>query len=119
MPCEVVFFEDYDQLIAKTAQYSGRAEGWLLYPALGLCGESGEVAEKVKKLLRNSNKQYAHELTASERLELLKECGDSLWYISAMSTSLGSSLQEVAQINADKLLSRLERGVVKSEGDNR
>lgn len=112
-------FEEYDQLIAKTAQYTGRAAGWLLYPALGLCGEAGEVAEKVKKLLRNSGKEYAAELTSSERLELLKELGDSQWYISALATALGSSLSEVAQINADKLLSRLERGVVKSEGDNR
>lgn len=112
-------FEEYDQLIAKTALYGGREGGWLLYPALGLCGEAGEVAEKVKKLLRNSNKQFASELTGSERLELLKEIGDCIWYCSALATTLRSSLSEVAQINADKLLSRLERGVVKSEGDNR
>jgi len=112
-------FESYDDLITKTAQYSGRDRGWLLYPALGLCGEAGEVAEKIKKLCRNAGKEYASDLTASERLELLKEIGDTMWYCSAIASSLGSNLAEVAQINADKLLSRLERGVVKSEGDNR
>lgn len=112
-------FNDYQALITKTAQYPGRDQGWLIYPALGLAGEAGEVTEKVKKLLRNSSKQYADDLSVAERLALVNEAADVLWYVTALVTTLGYSLEEAAQINADKLLSRLERGVVKSEGDNR
>lgn len=112
-------FNDYQLMVQKTAQYPGRDRGWLIYPALGLAGEAGEVTEKIKKHLRNSNKENADDLSASERLELVKEATDCLWYVTALVTTLGYSLEEAAQINADKLLSRLERGVVKSEGDNR
>lgn len=112
-------FEQYEAMVQKTAQYPGREEKSLTYPVLGLCGESGEIAEKVKKLLRNRGKQLGTELTAEEQLDLMKEVGDVLWYTAAFAWSIGSSLEEVAQMNANKILDRLARNVIKSEGDNR
>lgn len=87
----------------------------LMAQLLGLVGESGEVAEKVKKILRD--KQGV--LSADDTQELLKELGDILWYVNAVSHLLGSSLEEVARMNLDKVLSRKARGVTKGQGDNR
>lgn len=82
---------------------------------LGLVGESGEVAEKFKKLIRDKNGQLSKE----DRTEIIKELGDILWYINAVAQLLGSDLSAVAQSNLDKVLSRKERGVTKGSGDNR
>lgn len=87
----------------------------LMAQLLGLVGESGEVAEKVKKVLRDKNGV----LSADDTKELLKELGDVLWYVNAVSQLLGSSLEEVAQANLEKVLSRKARGVTKGHGDNR
>ncbi len=82
---------------------------------LGLVGESGEVAEKIKKIIRNNDGQMSEE----ERLEVIKELGDVLWYISTLSSYLGADLEAVAQTNIDKLADRRERDVIASTGDNR
>lgn len=87
----------------------------LLSQVFGLVGESGEVAEKFKKLIRDKKGVIAEE----DKQEILKELGDILWYINSVSHLLGSSLEEVAQKNLDKVLSRKERGVTKGSGDNR
>ncbi len=81
----------------------------------GLMGESGEVAEKFKKLIRDKQGKISEE----DRQEILKELGDILWYVNAVSNLLGSSLDEVAQKNLDKVLSRKTRGVTHGSGDNR
>lgn len=86
-----------------------------IYPILGLVGEAGEVAEKIKKV----NRVGRSEFTDEERKEILKELGDVLWYMSQLSTELGLSLEEVASKNIEKLQSRLKRGVINSDGDNR
>lgn len=83
----------------------------VIYPALGLSGESGEIAEKVKKSLRG-DKPLVKE-------DVLKELGDVLWYITSMSDDLGYTLEDVMNQNIEKLSSRKERGVVKGDGDNR
>lgn len=98
----------------KTAEYPKIGEGFV-YPVLGLVGEAGEVAEKIKKLFRNDGGI----LTDSHRTEIKKEIGDVLWYMAAPSRELGFSLNDVAQANIEKLRSRKERGVLKSTGDNR
>lgn len=87
----------------------------LLAQVFGLVGESGEVAEKFKKLIRD--KQGV--ISEDDRQEILKELGDILWYINAVSHLLGSDLEEVAQKNLDKVLSRKARGVQQGSGDNR
>lgn len=93
----------------------GDISAQLMSQIFGLVGESGEVAEKIKKLLRDKQGK----LSSEDKAELLKELGDILWYINSVSHLLGSSLQEVADINLSKVLSRKSRGVTKGSGDNR
>jgi NTP pyrophosphatase (non-canonical NTP hydrolase) len=87
----------------------------LLSQVFGLMGESGEVAEKFKKLIRDKKGVISEE----DKAEIIKELGDILWYINSVSYLLGSSLEEVAQKNLDKVLSRKERGKTQGSGDNR
>lgn len=87
----------------------------LISQVFGLMGESGEVAEKFKKLIRDKHGKISEE----DKQEILKELGDILWYINAVSHLLDSSLEEVARKNLDKVLSRKERGVTHGSGDNR
>lgn len=87
----------------------------LMAQILGLVGESGEVAEKVKKLIRDQGGK----LTDENKKEMLKELGDILWYVNAVAHLLGSNISEVADANLQKVLSRKERGVTKGSGDNR
>lgn len=107
-------FDEYSHEAALTAIYPLRGEN-PYYPALGLCGEAGEVAEHIKKVMRDDRMN----LTA-ERQELLKkELGDVLWYVNALCLELGVSLSDVAAANLEKLKSRQERGVLNGSGDNR
>jgi NTP pyrophosphatase (non-canonical NTP hydrolase) len=103
-------FDDYDVAAEKTAQYPTLSPGLPIYPALGLCGESGEFAEKIKKAIRDGT---------FDRESALKELGDVLWYLSACARDLGSSLDEVAQGNLQKLASRAVRGKIAGSGDER
>ena len=82
----------------------------LAFHTLGLCGEAGEVAEKVKKNYRDQ------ELS---REDLLREFGDVLWYLSAVAGDLGYSLEDVARANILKLEDRRRRGVERGSGDHR
>lgn len=87
----------------------------LLGQVFGLVGESGEVAEKFKKLIRD--KQGA--LSQEDKDELVKELGDILWYVNSVAHLLGSDIEEVATRNLDKLASRKQRGKLHGSGDNR
>lgn len=82
---------------------------------LGLSGEAGEVAEKMKKILRDKGGQ----MTDEDKKEFIKELGDILWYINSTALYLGYTLDDVAQANLDKVLSRKARGVSHGSGDNR
>lgn len=82
---------------------------------LGLVGEAGEVAEKFKKILRDKDGV----LSDQDKTEIIKELGDVLWYVSALSHYLGISLEEVAAGNLEKVIGRRERGVTHGKGDNR
>ena len=79
----------------------------------GLCSEAGEVAGAHKKFIRGDYDK------ANAISELVKEMGDVLWYLAGLAEEIGYSLQEIAQINIDKLSSRKERGVIKGKGDQR
>ena len=85
------------------------------YPILGLCGESGEVAEKVKKVMRDDNGKF----DANHIEEIKKELGDVLWYLANLASELNLTLEEVAQSNLDKLQSRQKRDTLRGSGDNR
>lgn len=89
-------------------------QGWV-YPALGLAGEAGEVADKLKKVVRDHNG-----VVTPETLDLVKgELGDVMWYVSQLARELGLTLEEVAQGNLDKLASRKRRNKLSGKGDNR
>ena len=107
-------FEEYQKLSRKTAIYPNKDNNFV-YPTLGLAGESGEVAEKIKKILRDNN-GVVDDL---KKQELAKELGDVLWYVSQLATELGLSLDEIASLNIEKLYSRFDRNKISGEGDNR
>jgi NTP pyrophosphatase (non-canonical NTP hydrolase) len=111
-------FDQYESEIVMLAAYPNVGHN-MVYPALGMVGESGEVAEKVKKFWRNTNRTDGNDLTLDERQMLAKEVGDVLWYASALSREIGMTLGEVAALNSAKLRDRRERNVIKSEGDSR
>jgi NTP pyrophosphatase (non-canonical NTP hydrolase) len=104
---------EYQRLSRRTAEYPRQA--WLTYPALGLAGEAGEVAEHAKKAIRDD----AGQVTDERRSAMAKELGDVLWYVSQLATELGLELEEIAATNLEKLLSRQRRGVLSGSGDER
>lgn len=113
-------FDEYQAHAMETAIYPDE----LLYPVLGLVGEAGEVADKVKKFYRDNQFEVScedavAELPAMLRLEIAKELGDVLWYVSAIASDLGYSLEEIAELNIEKLDSRQKRNRLKGNGDNR
>ena len=101
-------FDDYQTKAGTFAQYPKENEA--TYLALGLTSEAGEVADKIKKKIRDG---------VFDRKELAKELGDSLWYISQMATHLDYNMSEIAQMNVDKLSSRTVRHKIQGSGDNR
>ncbi len=104
---------DYQRLSRRTAEYP--RETWLSYPALGLAGEAGEVAEHAKKALRDDGGT----VSAERRAAMAKELGDVLWYVAQLASELGLELEEIAEGNLEKLLSRQRRGVLSGSGDDR
>lgn len=108
----------YQERARATADYPLLGEN-LLYPAIGAGEEAGEILGKVKKLWRNKGKTAAKDLTQEEKDAIIKEVGDNLWYLAAMCNELGITLQYAGEVNLAKLADRRERGVIKSEGDNR
>jgi NTP pyrophosphatase (non-canonical NTP hydrolase) len=107
-------FEEYQRESQKTAIYPDAGKNFL-YPVLGIAGESGEVADKVKKIFREKEGI----LDDHAREELTKELGDLLWYVSQFATEIGVSLDDVAQKNIEKTQSRMERDTLLGDGDNR
>jgi NTP pyrophosphatase (non-canonical NTP hydrolase) len=87
----------------------------LFYATLGLTGEAGEVANKVKKIYRDND----GELTEEKREELKGELGGVLWYVTALAQELDLTLEELFQYNYDQITDRQERGVLHGSGDNR
>ena len=98
----------YQKAAAKTAIY--KTEHSILYPALGLGGEAGEVSNKVKKMLRDGT---------FDKQAIADELGDVLWYVAALSRDLNISMQDLAMKNLEKLYGRKARGTLKGSGDKR
>jgi|TARA_R110001583_G_scaffold47350_5_gene148376 NTP pyrophosphatase (non-canonical NTP hydrolase) len=106
-------FNSYQKQSSQTAVYD--SVDLVIYPALGLFSEAGEVAGKVKKVLRDKGGNFLPE----DKLEIADELGDVLWYIAAMCNDLNINMEDVAQNNLNKLNSRMARNVIKGSGDYR
>ncbi len=109
-----MLLRDYQARSRHTAAYPDAGDN-IVYPTLGLAGEAGEVAEKVKKLLRDDGGVLSDE----RRAALGAELGDVLWYVAQVATEAGLDLEALAQANLDKLASRAQRGVLSGSGDER
>jgi NTP pyrophosphatase (non-canonical NTP hydrolase) len=107
-------FDDYQRLSRVTAKYPPIGHA-VIYPALGLTNEAGEVAGKIKKVFRDKEGVIGD----ADREALKAELGDVLWYLAQIATELGLSLDDIAQHNLNKLMSRLERGKIGGDGDAR
>lgn len=104
-------FSEYEKQAVETAKYPNVGHNFV-YPTLGLVGE---VAEKIKKILRDEDGA----VSAEKKEEIKKEMGDVLWYLAALSREFGFTLEDIAKKNIEKLASRRERGVLHGSGDNR
>lgn len=107
-------FHEYQKKSRETAIYPNAGTNFV-YPTLGLVGEAGEVAEKVKKIIRD----HGGVLKGEHKTEIKKELGDVLWYVAQISTELDLSMNDIAHANLEKLLSRKNRGALGGSGDNR
>ncbi len=108
--------DEYQERSQARAIYPDAGKGTnIYYPTLGICGEAGEVAEKIKKVLRDKNGVLSEE----DLLGVVKELGDVLWYVAALSRELGVNLQRVAELNLAKLTLRHANGTLHGSGDDR
>lgn len=109
---EYYAFDQYQKDAKTTALYKDR----VVYPTLGLCGETGEVAEKIKKRLRDHEGNFDNE----EFIQTVtKELGDVLWYVANLAADLNINLSLIAKTNIEKLASRKERNKLQGSGDER
>ena len=104
---------EYQAGARRTAIYP--ASRAIIYPTLGLTGEAGEVADKVKKVIRDNNDEFNDE----RRNQIALELGDVMWYAASLAHDLGYSLEEICQMNLDKLASRMQRDQIHGSGDER
>tara|TARA_R110000796_G_scaffold6987_1_gene24309 strand:+ start:192 stop:584 length:393 start_codon:yes stop_codon:yes gene_type:complete len=103
----------YQKVALTTAIYP--REQAIIYPTLGLTGEAGEVANKVKKIIRDGSNFKDEKLVS----EIKAEIGDCLWYIAVLASDFGIKLSDIASANLVKLEKRKERGTIHGSGDNR
>lgn len=103
-----MLLDDYQREAKSTAIYPASAH--VIYPAMGLANEAGEVLGKVKKMIRDGK---------LDREGTLAEIGDVLWYVAVLADDLGTNLSDIANNNLQKLASRRERGTLQGSGDNR
>ncbi len=104
---------EYQQKAEKTNLVKGELA--LYYAVLGLTGEAGEIANAVKKIIRDNNNQ----ITKEKIQQLKKELGDVLWYIARICSELNLNLDDVMKENIEKLYSRMQRNALHGDGDNR
>lgn len=104
---------EYQEEAVKTAVYGAGMH--IIYPALGIGNEAGEVQGKVKKVLRDKNGVFDDD----SKMAILDEIGDTLWYCAALCRDLGLNIDLAAQRNIIKLRDRQKRNVIQGSGDNR
>ena len=107
-------FKTYQKKARETALYPDLGSNFI-YPTLGLVGEAGEVAEKVKKVIRDKNGIFDEESKSA----IKKELGDVLWYLSNLCNEFNFKFEEVALINLEKLKLRANKGKISGSGDDR
>ena len=107
-------FKTYQIKARLTAQYPNLGSN-NIYPTLGLVGEAGEVAEKVKKIIRDNEGIFDKE----SKIGIKKELGDVLWYLSNLCNEFGFDLEDVALQNLEKLKLRAAKGRISGSGDDR
>lgn len=120
MGFEELTLDQYQAGACDFAFYTGHT----VYPALGLAGEAGEVADKVKKLMRDDLVDFSADdailqMPADKARAIALELGDVLWYIANLANDIGYSLEEIAEMNLEKLRDRDDRQVLSGSGDNR
>jgi NTP pyrophosphatase (non-canonical NTP hydrolase) len=108
-------FDEYQKKAATTIISTGDELKDRLHWVLGINGEAGEIAEKIKKIIRDQDGV----MSEADKAELGKEIGDVLWYLAIFARHLDLSFDDIAQANITKLASRKQRGVLKGKGDNR
>ncbi|ASI13706.1 NTP pyrophosphatase, house-cleaning of non-canonical NTPs [Candidatus Mancarchaeum acidiphilum] len=101
---------EYQKASRRTKMYPEKLDGGIYYSTLGLCGEAGELANKVKKIARDNN---------LDKEGIKGELGDILWYVASVSEEIGYSLEEIANYNLEKLNKRMEEGKISGNGDER
>ena len=107
-------FNEYQKTSRETAIYPDAGKNWI-YPTLGLAGEAGEIANKMKKVMRDKEGK----IDEDTKKDMEQELGDILWYVAQVATELDLSLGNIAEKNIEKLFSRKDRGVLGGSGDNR
>lgn len=110
-------FNDYQEKAAKYDLFGpcGLMEAGFMEKILGLTGEAGEAADKIKKIIRDKGGVVSNE----DQESIVKELGDTLWYIASIARYLGVSLSDVAEGNIEKLESRWQRDLIHGAGDDR
>jgi NTP pyrophosphatase (non-canonical NTP hydrolase) len=103
----------YQKVALTTAIYP--REQAIIYPTLGLTGEAGEVANKVKKIIRDGSNKNDNSMVS----EIKSEIGDCLWYIAVLADDIGCKLSDIANTNLVKLANRKEKGTIGGSGDKR
>lgn len=107
-------FKDYNEKSSEVLLYP-KGVAAVMYLALGVNGEAGELGEKVKKVYRDSEGVFDEHA----KLEVQKEIGDVMWYLNRISEELGFTLEQAAELNLVKIQDRIARDMVHGEGDNR
>jgi len=118
------FMDAFDKYQEACASEYAFYPGMLIYPALGLAGEAGEVVEKVKKLVRDDEMPLdenfnTSSVDAEKRMAIAMELGDVLFYVAMIADDIDYTLGEIAEMNLHKLADRKERGHLRGSGDNR
>lgn len=107
-----MILNEYEKIMATSKVYNTLP---IIYPALGMNGEAGEVAEKVKKCIRDNNGIFGGQI----KKDILKELADVLWYVWATADDMGFTLEDVMKIGIEKVQERQKTNTVHGSGDNR